>query len=361
MCTNCNLSTNFDAARSDAFGGMLLDTMNKGALALMLSIGHRSGLFDVMAGLPPSSSLEIAAAAQLQERYVREWLGAMVTGRVVDYDPATKRYHLPAEHAGFLTRAAGANNIATLTQYIGELGSVESRIVECFKKGGGVAYSEFPRFHEVMADDSGQSVLPALFEHILPLAPQIEATLTAGGSALDVGCGRAKALMLMAERFPRSTFTGYEISPEVIEWANAEAARRGLDNIRVLHQDAATIKDDRRFDVIFTFDAIHDQADPAKVLKNIQRALKDDGVYLMQDIDTHSEVGENLAHPIGTLIYTISCMHCMTVSLAQGGAGLGAAWGVEKAQQMLNEAGFRSTAIHRLSHDIQNAYFVNKK
>lgn len=167
--------------------------------------------------------------------------------------------------------------------------------------------------------------------------------------------------MLLAESFPQSQFTGYEISPEGIEWACGEAARRGLRNLQFSYQDAASIPDQERFDLIFTFDAVHDQADPAKVLRGIYQALKKDGVYLMQDIDTHTNVAENVGHPIGPLIYTISCMHCMTVSLAAGGAGLGAAWGVELAEQMLRDAGFSTIEVNRLPHDIQNAYFVVRK
>lgn len=362
MCTTCNVISNFDASRTEAFAGSLIDTMNKGALALMISVGHRTGLFDVMATLSePATSEEIAEHAGLNERYVREWLGAVSTGRIVEYDRAQKRYFLPREHAALLTRAAGADNIATLTQYIAELGSVESRIVDCFRNGGGVSYDEFPRFHEVMADDSGQSVLPALIEHILPLAPGLTAALERGIDVLDVGCGRGRALMLLAEQFPQSRFTGYEISEQAIDWATREAARRELSNLRFVYQDAAGIADREAFDAVFTFDSVHDQARPQQVLDNIYRALKPEGVYLMQDIDTHSEVGDNLEHPIGPLIYAISCMHCMSVSLAQGGEGLGAAWGVELAQQMLSRAGFTRVEIHRLKHDIQNAYFIMRK
>ena len=361
MCTNCGTISKLDTALSEQFGETLVDTMNKGAVALMISVGHRTGLFDTMSTLPPSSSEEIAAAAGLNERYVREWLGAMVTGQIVSYDKAEQRYFLPREHASLLTRAAGADNIATLTQYIAELGTVESRVVDCFKTGGGVSYDEFPRFHEVMADDSGQSVLPALFEHILPLAPGLTEKLEQGIEVLDLGCGRGKALLLMAESYPKSRFVGYDLSSEAIEWASKQAEKRGLNNVSFVAQDAAAMSDVERFDAIFTFDAVHDQADPQGVLENIRRALKSDGVYLMQDIDAHSEVGDNLEHPLGPLLYTISCMHCMTVSLAQDGLGLGTMWGVELAEEMLRKAGFSQIEIHRLEHDIQNAYFVIQK
>ncbi|HVO91332.1 MAG TPA: hypothetical protein VMT22_00740, partial [Terriglobales bacterium] len=144
----------FDTEKSAAFADRLLDTLNRGALCLMISVGHRTGLFDAMRDLPPSTPAEVAARAGLNERYVREWLGAMATGRVIEIDPSGQRFFLPAEHAAYLARAAGADNIGVFAQYIAVLGAVEDDIVECFKRGGGVPYGRFPRFHEVMAEDS---------------------------------------------------------------------------------------------------------------------------------------------------------------------------------------------------------------
>ena len=140
----------------------MLTALNHGALCLMMSIGHRTGLFDVMRNERPATAGELASLASLNERYVREWLGAMVTGGVVDFDATTGRYSLPSEHAAVLTRAAAADNMAVFSQSIGLLGSVEDDIVECFRRGGGVPYDRFPRFHDVMAEDSGQSVLSML-------------------------------------------------------------------------------------------------------------------------------------------------------------------------------------------------------
>ena len=191
--------SSYDAAKAQAFADRLLTTLNDGALCLMISIGHRTGLLDAMRATARATSAEIATKAGLNERYVREWLGAMVTGRIVDVDPATSRFSLPPEHAAFLTRAAGADNIGVFSQYIALLGGVEDDIVECFKKGGGVPYARFPRFHEVMAEDSGQSVLSSLESHILPLAPGLTERLAKGIRVLDAGCGRGRILTRLAE------------------------------------------------------------------------------------------------------------------------------------------------------------------
>jgi ubiquinone/menaquinone biosynthesis C-methylase UbiE len=353
-----------DSAKAEAFAVRLLRALNDGGLCLMVSIGHRVGLFDAMRELPPATSDEIARHAGLNERYVREWLGAMVTGRVVHVDPESNRYLLPPEHAAFLTRGAGADNIAVFTQYISLLGSVEDDIVECFKNGGGVPYAKFPRFHAVMAEDSGQSVLSSLEAHIVPLVPGLADRLAAGIHMLDVGCGRGRIVNRLAELYPRSRFTGMDLSSDAVLTAWEEAAEKKLRNVEFMVTDLSNFDEkaeDEAFDFVTTFDAIHDQAKPLNVLKGIHRTLRRDGVYLMQDIKGSSQVQKNIDHPLGTFLYTVSCLHCMTVSLAQGGEGLGAMWGEEKTRAYLERAGFRSIEKHELAHDIQNNWYVVRK
>ena len=106
---------------------------------------------------------------------------------------------------------------------------------------------------------------------------------------------------------------------------------------------------------------MHDQAQPLRVLRGIQRALAPGGVYLMQDIRASSTMHNNIGHPTGTFLYTISCMHCMTVSLAQGGEGLGAMWGEEMTREYLQRAGFRDIVTSQLAHDISNNWYVARK
>jgi len=346
---------------ADAFAEKLLGILNGGALAMMISIGHRTGLFDTMAALPPSTSEQIAEAAGLNERYVREWLGAVVTGRIVNYDFVNGMYHLPPEHAALLTRAASPNNLAVTMQFMSLLGEVEDQVVESFRRGGGVPYSAYSRFHEVMAEESAQTVLAALLDSILPLARGVVESLRVGIEVLDIGCGRGRALNMLAETFPQSTFTGYDFSEEAIAAARIEAERKELKNVRFEVRDVTTLDERGRYDLITAFDAIHDQAQPALVLLSIANALRDTGTFLMQDIAGSSFLHKNLYHPVGPFSYTISCMHCMTVSLAQGGEGLGTMWGEEKARQMLVEAGFNSVEMKQLPHDFLNYYYIAKK
>jgi 2-polyprenyl-3-methyl-5-hydroxy-6-metoxy-1,4-benzoquinol methylase len=350
-----------DQSRTEALSQKILDVLNGGTLGLMISIGHRTGLFDTMAKLPPSSSYQIAEKAGLNERYVREWLGAMTVSGIVEFDYSSTEYYLPPEHSAILTRDAGADNFAVYSQYLALLGSVEDKIVECFKNGGGVPYSEFNRFHEVMAEDSGQTVLPVLLDKILPLIPGMIEKLIDGIDVLDVGCGRGKALHLLAKNFPESRFEGYDLSEEAIDYANRQVKKEGLTNIKFFVKDLTEFDLGRKFDFITTFDAVHDQKRPDHVLKGIYDSLKDDGYYLMQDISGSAHPHNNIDHPMGTFLYTVSTMHCMTVSLAQGGLGLGTFWGRETALKMLDKTGFKKVEIKNLPHDIQNDYYIIQK
>jgi len=212
--------------------------------------------------------------------------------------------------------------------------------------------------------DSGQSILSSLETHILPLVPDLTRRLEKGIRMLDVGCGRGRILNKLAGLYPSSRFIGMDLSEEAIAFARGEATKAGYGNIEFVTSDlsefASTAEADD-FDLITTFDAVHDQAQPLNVLRGIHRALKADGVYLMQEISGTSHVHKDIEHPNGPFLYTISCMHCMTVSLAQDGAGLGAMWGEEKTREYLQTAGFQSITTHRIDHDMQNNWYVAMK
>lgn len=350
-----------DQNMSEQFAEKMMSVLNHGALTVMTSIGHRTGLFDVMAELPPSGSAEIAYKAGLNERYVREWLGAMVTGGIVRYNESDNTFHLPHEHAAWLTRKAAPNNLAVGMQWFSVLGSVEDDIIECFRNGGGVPYEKYKRFHEVMSEESRQTVIVPLVDELLPLAPGLVDKLEEGIDVLDVGCGSGFAVVEMAKRFPRSSFLGYDLSEEAISRGRNLIKENNLYNARLEVKDASDFNAEKKFDLITTFDAIHDQAKPDVVLRNIHSSLRDDGIYFMQDIAGSSHIHKNMDHPVAPFLYTISCMHCMTVSLAQNGQGLGAMWGRELACKMLEEAGFTQIEVKELPHDPLNYYYVIKK
>ena len=349
------------AGDSAEFAERMIRMMNEAALALMVSVGHRTGLFDVMAGMPAATGTEIASRASLDERYVREWLAAMTTGRIIEHDGAAGTYSLPADHAACLTRAAGMGNLATGMQYIGLMALVEDQIVDCFRRGGGVPYSAFPRFQAVMAEDSGAVHDATLIDMTLPLVPGLVGRLGQGIDVADVGCGSGHAACLMAEAFPRSRFTGFDFSDAGIAVARLEAERKGLANASFGKRDAAHLGEVSRFDLITTFDSVHDQARPDLVLAGIARALRPGGIYLCAEISASSELADNLDHPLGPFLYTVSCMHCMTVSLADGGMGLGTMWGEQAARKMLGEAGFASVETLHPGGDTDATYFIASK
>lgn len=359
MCVTCQ-TTQFDSAAAEQFAGKMIQHLNGAAVMLMTSLGHRSGLLDAMGGAEPLTTHELAQKAELSERYVREWLGAMTTAGITTYDPATGRYALPAEHAAFLTRAAAPNNLAATAQWVAVLGQVEDQVLEAFRHGRGVPYSAYARFPEVMAEESSQTTIGGMDEHIIPLVPGLLAKLERGIDVVDVGCGRGLAMMHLAKRFPNSRFLGVDLLDDHIADATVRAENLGLKNVRFEQHDVTNWKPREAFDLVFTFDAIHDQARPDLVLANIRGALKPGGVYLMQDIKASSQVEKNAEHPLAPFIYTISTMHCMSVSLAGGGMGLGAAWGKELAVEMLADAGFGSVSVNELPHDILNYYYIAK-
>lgn len=376
MSSSANLngkSVVIDQSKAEAFAGRMLDVLNSSLLGLMISIGYQTNLFDIMSRLSsPSTSAEIAKAANLNERYVREWLGAMVTGRILEYNPDTSKYWLPPEHAAFLTKDAGIDNIAVFMQYISLLGDVEQKVIECFRKGGGVPYSAFPRFQQLQAQDTARVFDARLIAQIVPLVDGLGDRLRAGIDVLDVGCGQGHAINLMARTFPNSRFTGYDISKEGIEAGREEAKQMGLTNVNFEVRNVASINEHEKYDLITAFDVIHDQAQPAKVLKEIYNALRnkqveegggrEGGIFLMQDMAASSKLEENMENPLGPTLYSISTMHCMTVSLAYNGEGLGTVWGRQKAEEMLKEAGFsEKIEVKEVSGDIFNYYYIVQK
>ena len=204
------------AETAEQFSERMVATIDSASLALLLSVGHQTGLLDTMAGLSPSTSAQIAAAADLNERYVREWLGGMTTGHIVDYDAENSTYSLPAHRAGVLTRAAGPNNLALVAQFIPLLSEVEQKVIGCFRAGGGVPYSDFPRFHTLMAEMSGVVFDAALVDVVLPLVDGLPERLRSGADVADFGCGSGHAINVMARAFPASRFTGVDFSEEAV-------------------------------------------------------------------------------------------------------------------------------------------------
>jgi len=335
------VSHEIDRKRVQEFARQVFGIYTGGVLTLMIELGYRNGLFEA-AAQGSATSEELAARAGLDERYVREWLGAMATGGVFDYDAATGRFTLPAEHAQVLT-GPSSRNLAPGSQTLRMLATRLPAVAECFRQGGGVPYSAFqPDFTEAM-DASWRRIYDGpLIKAFLPLVKGVPERLQSGIRVADVGCGTGHAVNVMAREYPRSTFVGFDLGEQAIARGRAEASAMGLSNARFERLDATKLPPEPKFDLITSFDAIHDQRDPASALRRIAGALAADGLYIMMEPRASSSLAENLGQPFAPYLYGISVLHCMTVSLAEGGAGLGTAWGEQVARRMLADAGFTS-------------------
>ena len=332
------MAADLDRQKLSTFRHTLAGINNGGMLNLMLKIGDDLGLFDAAAE-GPATSRQLAERTGLQERYVREWLGAMVTGGIIEYDAGTSTYSLPPEHARFLT---GVDNVTAFAHRTVLFSKHLPGVTEAFKNGGGVPYSAFrPDFTTFQNLGSRRRHDRFLLSNYLPAVPGLPERLSSGVRACDVGCGTGHAANLMAQAFPASTFVGYDIGQDAIESARKEAREYGLSNARFEVQDAVNFPAEPQFDLITAFDAIHDQVDPQGVLNQVHAALAPGGTFLMLDIKASSNLEDNIGMSLSPSIYSVSVMHCMTVSLAHDGAGLGTAWGEQLARKMLAEAGFK--------------------
>ena len=346
---------------ADVYASRIGRTLNSGFVALMISIGHRTRLFDTMASLPPSSSHDIAAAANLTERYVREWLAAMTTARIVHYDVRTGTYFLPIEYAAVLTRGAGIGNLAPAAQLLSLLAGVEELVVAGFHGGGGVVPEAYDRVNELLGRTKRELIDEEYVEAMLELVPGLDLRLAAGGTVLDVGCGDGTMLLELARMFPRAAFRGYDLSRAAIDRANERLDESGLQNVDFAVGDVASLDEPRSYDLILAFESIHEQSFPRLVLRNVANALRRDGVFLMQEVAASSHLARNSDNAYAPMLYALSLMHSVPVALAQDGDALGRMWGEERARQMLKEAGFTKVRLESLPCDAMRQFAVAMK
>jgi len=360
------------ADNAQTFADKMVDILNYGSLNLAMGLGYRAGLFDIMDDLArPCSVAEICAPANLSPRYVKEWLGVMVCGDIVELaagDDGEPRFFLPKAHGDLLARRAGSGNLGVYTQEIPLLtASVMEPVFDRFFSGDGIAYEQYPDFHDFMAQLGDAKHRQVLVDVFLPSVDdgRLVAALRKGIDVCDLGCAQGVATILMAQAFPASRFTGIDISGEALEAARADAARQGLQNIRFELRDAAELRRpndlSESFDYITAFDAIHDQTRPLEALQAVVELLKVDGAFSMIDIAAETDIQGNRSHPMGPFLYTVSLMHCMPVGLVDGGAGLGMMWGGQRADEMLVQAGFRQVTVAEIPDDPFNLHFFCRK
>jgi SAM-dependent methyltransferase len=348
-------AADIDATAAEDFAGRLFGYFTGGALTYLVEIGRRTGLFDRSS--EPMTCEELARRAGLSPRYVREWLGAMVTGGIFEYEPSSGHYWLPSEHAVCLTR--GAADLAPVGALVTDLARHVPAVTEAFKTGGGVPWEAYkPEIHDLMELLWGPLYEDTLVDVILPMAPRLVERLRSGARVADLACGTGTVVTILAEAFPRSTFVGYDLDADGLERGRSTADAKGLSNVSFEQCDAARFHPVEPFDVVIVFNAVHDQVDPAAMLRCVRDALTPDGMFVMNEPRMPAALEDNLDNPLAPFNYAVSTLHCMTVSLAHGGAGLGTAWGEETAVRLLGEAGLGLVSIDAVPGDPGNALFV---
>jgi len=337
-----------DTVSASVYAARITRTVNEGFVALMISIGHRTGLFDVMAAMPPSTSRDIAAAAGLSERYVREWLSALTSARIVEHDVRTATFFLPIEYAAVLTRAAGTDNLAPVAELVSILGNVEDMVVAGFRSGGGVHGEAYERLREVTALETRKTVDERYVEEILGLVPEVRARLLAGGTVLHVGCGEGIITNVMARMFPRALFRGYDLSPWAIVRARAQANDAELRNVDYEVGDVASLEEPRAYDLVLALDTMHEQGFARLIFRNVANALRRGGAFVIQEVAASSDLSRNIDLPYAPMLYALSTLHSVPAALAQDGEALGRMWGEDRIRQMLLDAGFTGLRFERI-------------
>ena len=331
-------AVSLDQAKVQKFVETLVNDIGTAMRGGLCYIGDKLRLFKAMANTGPVTVDELARHTGLNARYLREWLGAMVTANYVEYFPETGKYFLPPEHAAPLADESFPFFVGGALEMIVPTVSVAPKVAEAFRNGGGVDMHDYsPDMFESIERFTAPWYRNQLVQNWLPKMPQVAQALDPGGTALDVGCGSGRAAITLSKAFPKARVFGYDYHGLSIERAianaDAEGANVHFEVVNCVHLPA------EQFDFVTTFDVVHDAVDPVGLMKSIRGSLKRDGTYLMLEMNCSPKLEEN-KNLVGRLLYSVSTLYCMTTSLAHGGAGIGAAMGEPKARELASQAGF---------------------
>ena len=331
------------------------EELASGAVAIgALAIADRSGLLGAMAGRGPVTIEELAVdergADRFAPRYVEEILATLAGAGVVQYEPATRRFVLPDEHAACLTDPASPYSLAGWLDMIPAAMKSIDRLSHAALEGGGIPLGDLDERIVAGIDRlNSPGIRILLTRRWLPAMPDVVAKLEAGARVADVGCGSGTAAISLASAFPASTVVGYDVDPRAIARARDRANASELINLSFEMIPATEMAGN--FDLITTFDVIHDLGKPVEALARILTALDKDGTYLMVEPGAGTSLVDNL-NPRGVLITGFSLLYCLPQSLVDGGLGLGAAWGPQRAERLCRQVGF--TRFEQLP--IENPY-----
>ncbi len=306
-------------------------------------IGDQLGIFKAIAEGGAMTTAQLAERTRLNERYLREWESAMAASGYIDYDPVGQTFSLNAAQRTVLLDEHSPFQMAGTFQYAVTCIRQLPRLAMAFREGGGIPFADFgPEIAEAIRRmfQAGYEIWVA--QQWIPGVPEINQRLQNGGEAAEVGCGGGQCLLPVAKAFPKSRFIGYDVDPGSIARAKERATKEGLQD-RVMFEQcpAEEMRVVNRFDLVMAFNCIHDMANPRGALRAIREAIKPDGVMLWSEAKASDRLEENL-NTWGRSLYGASTMHCMTVSLAHQGEGLGCVIGERLAGELAREAGFVS-------------------
>ena len=320
--------------------GRLFEMTSSAAVMAVLGVVDDTGLLGHLQGAGPLTIEALAERSGLEHRYLEELTATLVAAQLLIWDPAAGTVELADEVAAVLADESSPYFMGGWTQILQGLYRAVPGVAAACAEGGGVPYDAYGDYMVQgisRANSPGMRLL--LTRRWLSAVPGLAERLDAGIRVADVGCGAGTAVLTMAREYPSSEITGFDVSKRSIEAARAAAAEAGLRNARFEHAGGEALPDDPGFDLVTAFDVVHDLVDPKAVLARIREVLREDGLFFMVEPDVEPELEQNV-NPGGALLYAMSTLHCMTVSLAHGGEGLGAAWGPAKAERFCSEAGF---------------------
>jgi SAM-dependent methyltransferase len=335
--------------------------MGGATTAAMIYLGERLGLYRAMAGAGALTSRELAEKTGLDERWLREWQYQQGAAGILEYR-GDGRFALSEEGGAVLADeshpAFGAGFFSHLPQQIG----VVEKLPEAFRTGVGLPYDALGPEGAAGIERGLAGVLRTLLVPVLlPRLPGVVARLEAGGAAADIGCGTGLALIEMAKAYPKAQFHGWDISRHALERAEWNRHEAGTENVSFHDPSVDPLPGDARFDLITTFDCLHDMTDPVAVMRSIRGAIRPDGAWLVVDIKAHETYEQNVErNPMAPMMYGLSVLSCMSSALSEpGGAGLGTLGFHEKlAERMTREAGFRHFERLDLKHPVNAFYLV---
>lgn len=330
-----------DPARLDTLVARAVADLSAGYGGVMVSLGHRLGLYKAMAGAGPLTARGVARRAGCAERYVGEWLNSQVAGGYVAYHPVTGTYELTSEQAMVLADEDSPVFIPLAWSVPASMWADEEKAIEAFRTGAGIAWGDHDgRLRCGVAAFYRNAYKASLLAEWLPALTGVTAKLEAGALVGDVGCGQGHSTRLMAEAFPASRFVGIDTDPPSIAAARAGAAEAGLDGRLRFEEARADGFSGTGYDLLCYFDCLHDMGDPLAAAAHAARVLAPDGTIMLVEPFAHDRVEDNVS-PIGRLYYAASTTICCAHAISEGGKlVLGAQAGQARLSDVFRKAGF---------------------